>query len=242
MLTAFKEGTRNLIFASRGVSAYCPECKEPLITKCGKLTTPHFAHKPHTECGKLYHDGMSEWHYNWQLKIENPTAGVNIEVPIQQEYLKRADVITKEGIVIEFQKSPLPIDERRLREYQYKNMMWVVHKDIKKSKTWLYHKSSTPILIDDPECDYLYLYNSLGVRINKRAFVFMIMNGDVAYPMEFFKYVYRKQKIRGNRRINNALPDHFLSEDGFLSNFILFDYFNKEVEKLLNKNDIFANF
>lgn len=208
MLTAFEEGTRTLIFASKGIVAVCPECGEKLITKCGKIVTPYFSHIAKNNCGSAYHDGVSEWHYNWQLKIKDPIPGVNIEVPIQGEYLKRADVVTKEGVVVEFQKSPLPIDERILRENHYKNMIWVVHKDISNSKTWKYNKSNVVVLIDDPERKHLYMNTDEKTRFDKIGFVNTVMNGTVAYPDVFFKHVMTTRLARKNIRRYNALLDY----------------------------------
>ena len=238
MLTALEEETHKMVFASKGILGRCPTCNELLITKCGKITIPHFAHKAHTDCGKKYHDSMSEWHYNWQLKIENPTPGINIEVPIKQEYLKRADVITKEGVIIEFQKSPLPIDERILREDQYKNMIWVVHKDIEKSKTWSYHKSDTPILIDDPKRDYLYPYNEPNITISKKSFVIAAMNGNVAYPNEFVKYIKYRRLSRAFNSRNNYLMEHKLNTYEECKMYYTFRYFNDNFN-ISNKNTLF---
>jgi hypothetical protein len=233
MLTAYREGTKNLVFAEKGISAVCPGCGSPLITKCGKLIAHHFAHKSRNdECDLRYHDGMSEWHYNWQLRIKDPKPSVNIEVPIGGEYLKRADVVTSRGLIIEFQKSSLPIDERILRENHYKNMIWVIHEDIENSRTWKNHESDVNILVDNPDLDFLYEYiagktypdwfvymnryiceGSLGFKLKKRDFIKLIMNGKIKDMNAFFHVIQSKQNERKNNHISNdifnVIPDEF---------------------------------
>ena len=212
MLTAFEKGTKKLIFSSKGVFAICPDCGKELIPKCGKINTPHFSHLPKEACKYSYHDSKSEWHYSWQLKIDNPTPGVNIEVVIKSgETSKRADVVTKEGVVIEFQKSSLPIQERILREQQYGNMIWVIHRNIENSKTW---KNSKNIILIDYGNNELCLYGSRDYFskihkhcIGKKCFIDMIMNGTVAYPKIFLDIVKRKQNMRSNNKIYNAIKN-----------------------------------
>jgi len=232
MLTAFKEGTIDFIFASKGIVAICPECGEKLITKCGRINTPHFAHSGNNNCGYSYHDSMSEWHYNWQLRINNPSPGINIEVPVKGEYSKRADVITKEDVIIEFQKSPLPVGERILREQHYKNMIWVVHKDIENSKTWDTHKSKTVILIDNPKKNYLYLYSDNRIKIGKSPFIKVVINGDVAHPDIFFNIVRARQINRSNNRLRNLLSNYTLAYEKHPQKYYVFKFLNNEIEKM----------
>jgi len=138
MLYAQSPGTQELIPAVKGSVAVCPDCNAEMIPKCGSMVCHHWAHKSVSDCDTKYYDGMSEWHMNWQHQITNPIPGVNIEVPVvTEERYKRADLKPSHGVIIEFQKSPLPFEERRTRERHYKKMIWVVHKDIRSSKTWV---------------------------------------------------------------------------------------------------------
>jgi len=175
MITAYKEGTRDLIFPTRGIKGICPYCEKPLITKCGPFKLHHFAHKRGADCASnKYHDGMSEWHIKWQLTINDPIPGVNVEVPLNnEEYQKRADLVTPVGVIIEFQKSPLPIEERLLREKHYKNMLWVVHQDRFKSQTWGDEFGDKPVFIDFT--DTLYCKNE-NFSIKKDKFIRSIIN------------------------------------------------------------------
>lgn len=150
----------------------------PVIAKCGLINIHHFAHKVSSDCDLRYHDGISEWHLKWQYERSPPELGINIEVPLRtSDYLKRADVITPSGVIIEFQKSPMPIEERVVREGSYKNMIWVIHPEIERSKTWLF-PGTCLILVDRGE--YLErLGDGNHIRLERDLFVKVIINGCV---------------------------------------------------------------
>ena len=181
MLYAYDESTNKPITAIRGVSAFCPICKEPVIPKCGKLVAPHFAHKSKNDCASEKYDRKTPWHYRWQNKIINPVPGVNVEVPIKGEYLKIADVVTPSGIVIEFQHSPLTLEERLLREKHYKNMIWVIHRSIEERRIWK-TRTDVPILIDYENGYNLLEYYGRGrtrMKIDPLIFKIKFMNVNV---------------------------------------------------------------
>jgi hypothetical protein len=204
MITAFKEGTRELIFPTRGIKGICPYCEKPLITKCGNINRHHFAHKSTADCDSIkYYDGISDWHIDWQFTVNNPTPGVNIEVPFNnEEYRKRADLLTPAGVIIEFQKSPLPLEERLLRENHYKNMIWVVHKDRLNSKTWKDSVGDKPVFFDLPDALYCQTEN---FSIKKEKFIRSIIN------CQFFnQHIWNVIKERGSRRNNNDIIDMYL--------------------------------
>ena len=182
MLYAYEQSTNNSITAKRGVVAICPICRELVIPKCGKLVAPHFAHKSKSECASEQYDRKTPWHYKWQNKIINPKPGVNVEVRIKGEYLKIADVVTPSGIIIEFQHSPLTLEERLLRESHYKNMVWVIHRSIEERRIWK-TKTNIPILIDYDDGHNLLEYYNRGryrMRINPLVFKAEFMNGNVS--------------------------------------------------------------
>ncbi len=165
---------------SREIKYLCPDCGRRVIPKFCTCKTPHFAHRSHeTDCGSKYHDGMSEWHFVWQNTLINPIGGITIEVPVKRYggTYKRADLKPPHGIVIEFQKSPLPLMERKMREEVYRHMIWVVHTDIENSKVWFKDPSDTiPIFIDRGE--YLESKAILGGRISREDFIDKIVNGS----------------------------------------------------------------
>jgi len=177
MITAIDSITLKPIFAEVGRKAICPDCGKPVFPKCGMEKRNHFAHYKSDitlNCQSVrFYDGISEWHMDWQFQIKEPEAGINIEVYIKKgEYAKRADVVTKNGLIIEFQKSHLPYDERILREKYYNDMIWVIHHDL--STDPVFNKiTKIPVLIDYDS----YLEEiKCGYQIDKSEFISTIMN------------------------------------------------------------------
>jgi len=140
----------------------------------------------------------------------------------------------------------LPIEEKFLRERQYGNIIWVIHKDIEYSKSW--KNSKHIILIDDIRNDHLYSYSGrfemgLAYTISKKCFTNMIMNGNVAHPKIFFDIMGSKQIIRFNNKRYNTIRNYKMlhgnnnvkKEIGYL-----FDFFNKE--SLFVSNKLFNGF
>lgn len=137
--------------ATNAEKYYCPICNESLIVKKGKINAHHFAHKNITECDSWYE--MSEWHKTWQDRFNIK----NREVILENH---RADIKIN-NLIIEFQKSPLSIDDMRERVYFYKKYGKVVfmfdlrEKDIYRKTT--YH----PSILDTEKINYfeeLFLY------------------------------------------------------------------------------------
>lgn len=98
-----------------GARATCPGCGADLIAKCGFINEWHWAHIS-ADCDS-WSDGETEWHINWK-KFFPPQCCEVVMGP------HRADVkIGNE--VIEFQSSPISVEEIRERERFYGSMTWV---------------------------------------------------------------------------------------------------------------------
>lgn len=96
---------------STEAECHCPICGTPLIQKRGEVRHPHFAHKPGRVCSETWKADTSEWHFAWQMRFPKSTQEIVIEHNGQKH---RADVLI-DGIVIEFQNSPISMrdfDER----------------------------------------------------------------------------------------------------------------------------------
>jgi hypothetical protein len=188
VLYALDIKSNKIIRASKGARCICPTCKEIVIPKCGAFISHHFAHKNNNSlCNDKYHDVKSEWHYNWQLQIEDPKPGLNIEVPTWKKdgsSYKVADLKPLHGVIIEFQKSPMPTEERFDREDVYKRMVWVLHKDISNSKIWKEKsQNNIPIFVD--MCDGSLKSDSLlSGSISKEHFIKRFINSHNIDYME----------------------------------------------------------
>lgn len=105
---------------------YCPVCKGTLLVKAKKSETiaAHFAHRSRKDCDTFSHD-MSDWHKAWQDRF--PLKNQEVPLPFDNP-CHRADVLAY-GYVIEFQHSPISIDEFDERNRFYtsigKKVVWV---------------------------------------------------------------------------------------------------------------------
>jgi competence CoiA-like predicted nuclease len=137
--------------------AICPLCNEEVISKCGEIKVWHWSHKADFDCDS-FGEPETEWHINWKNNFPKE----------QQEVIigkHRADIKTKNGIVIELQNSSLSTIKIKEREEFYKNMIWLLNGkklannlDLRKNKdiitfrwkhppkSWWYSKK--PIYID----------------------------------------------------------------------------------------------
>ena len=111
--------------AQPGLKGQCPVCGAATIAKCGqrRIRAWHWAHRANYTCDPWW-ENETDWHRawknhfpeNWQEVIHRPGGG--------EKHV--ADVKTQSGLVIEFQHSFLPQEERLARESFYRNMIWVV--------------------------------------------------------------------------------------------------------------------
>lgn len=117
MIWAIQNGIR--IIATPKQRAICPLCLHGVISKCGKIKMNHWAHKLGEECDS-FKEPETFWHINWKSHFPKEFQ----EVVIGEH---RADIRTKERLIIEFQNSPLSPEEILERENYYKKMVWVLN-------------------------------------------------------------------------------------------------------------------
>jgi competence CoiA-like predicted nuclease len=91
-------------------------CQERMIPKCGSLVVHHWAHKAN-DCDSWW-EPETEWHRSWKRLVPDD----QIEVALAGH---QADIIRKDGTVVELQHSPISIDDIRLREFHYGRMVWL---------------------------------------------------------------------------------------------------------------------
>ena len=179
MTTALALDKTTQIFPSKGIHGFCIDCGEEVISKCGTIVSHHFAHTINSNCGSKYHDNKSEWHQEWQHTVVPAIPGKNVEVTISlNNAIKRADLISNSGYIVEFQHSPLSIPERLDREQHYKKMIWVVHTDRMNSRTWNPNVPSGVLVFFNGDNDNL---SYKGISLKKSLFVRWVINS------KFFK-------------------------------------------------------
>lgn len=103
----------------------CPLCEEDVIAKCGNIKIHHWAHKGKRNCD-IWWENETEWHREWKNEFPKEWQEV-IQVDKNGEK-HRADVLNPiKNLTIEFQNSPINIDELRSRECFYEKMIWVIN-------------------------------------------------------------------------------------------------------------------
>ncbi len=103
--------------------ARCEVCDSEVIAKCGVYYADHWAHKARRECD-LWWETETEWHRQWKEKFPENWREIVIK---RNDIMHRADVLTDKEVVIEFQNSPISLQELQAREAFYKRMLWVVN-------------------------------------------------------------------------------------------------------------------
>jgi competence protein CoiA len=115
-----EEGRREA--TQSGQSAKCPVCRGAVIAKCGNVRVWHWAHERTGTCD-FEREPETKWHRDWKNKFP-PDWQECIRLKDGKKYI--ADVMTKRGMIIEFQHSYLHQEVREGRESFYQKMIWVV--------------------------------------------------------------------------------------------------------------------
>lgn len=110
--------------AQPGLLGKCPCCESPTISKCGTIKIPHWAHKGKLMCDPWW-ENETEWHRAWKNCFPKEWQEIIHIAENGEKHI--ADVKTDLGLVIEFQNSPIKLEERTSREKFYKNMLWIVN-------------------------------------------------------------------------------------------------------------------
>lgn len=98
-----------------------------MIAKCGRVKMWHWAHRSRSGCDPWW-ENETEWHRGWKNRfLREWQEVVHIDPLDGQKHI--ADVKTPEGLVIEFQHSPIHPEELKSREEFYKKLVWVVDGD-----------------------------------------------------------------------------------------------------------------
>lgn len=106
-----------------GLTGVCDLCGAKTVSKCGNVRIHHWAHWRRQNCDPWW-ENETEWHRAWKRQFPPHWREVSVESRHGERH--RADVKTDSGCVIEIQHSSIKLDERRIREEFYNNMLWVI--------------------------------------------------------------------------------------------------------------------
>lgn len=84
----------------------CSVCKNKVRLRAGEINTPHFAHIAN-QCEDSWHYDMSQWHLDMQSRFREE----NREVVLSRNGEKHRADVCKDGVVVEFQHSPISAEE-----------------------------------------------------------------------------------------------------------------------------------
>jgi competence protein CoiA len=102
----------------------CPVCGNPMIAKCGSRVIWHWAHAGRVHCDPWW-ENETNWHRAWKSCFPEEQREI---IRFDQSGEKHiADVVTSTGMIIEFQNSPMSLEELQSREQFYGNMIWIVN-------------------------------------------------------------------------------------------------------------------
>ncbi len=104
------------------LKAACPLYGTELTAKCGAIKVWHWAHRAEAFCDE-WTEGETKWHKNWK-----DCFGIGqVEVVVKKRFKKHiADIVAKNGVVIEVQHSPISPQMIEAREDFYGRMIWIV--------------------------------------------------------------------------------------------------------------------
>ena len=127
--------------------AICPVCKADVIAKCGNININHWAHKIKKKCDPWW-ENETKWHREWKNNFPPKWQEIIHTSKTGEKHV--ADVKTPNGLVVEFQHSPIKAEEILARNTFYENIIWVVDgkrrktdekkfKEVLNRKSWAYN-------------------------------------------------------------------------------------------------------
>jgi competence protein CoiA len=136
MIWAIKNNER--IKATPGSSASCPICKNEVVAKCGLINEWHWAHVTLEDCDNWY-EPESEWHIKWKSNYPE-----NQQEVVMKNH--RADIKSKNGVIIELQNGHISPNHIEEREKFYDRMIWILNgetigKNLFLKKKWIHKKN-----------------------------------------------------------------------------------------------------
>lgn len=160
---------------SKGQRAKCSDCGSILIAKFGEFKEKHWSHKSNNDCDS-WHEPITEWHLSWQNLFPFECREVSLK---RNNAIHRADIMLKNGMVIEIQNSPININDIEGREsfYGNKNMIWIINGNnlLKHSNVrYRFIKQEFSLTFSIPH--YIDKYDELDNRFD-----------DLVYDMDKFK-------------------------------------------------------
>jgi competence CoiA-like predicted nuclease len=193
------------IRASPRTIAICPECKEEVVPKCGKIKVWHWAHHANSNC--KYGEGMGLWHLRWQdFALQN---GADVEVPIMDARgnIRRADIVY-DNRVIELQHSGISVDEIIQRSDFYVGQKYKVDWIIDYTKKEFIEVESDHVTLSARHkksfnCLFHKLYGKIIFNLGTKLFVANKIRVEKEWDVNDFGSRYKQKYVFYGYYINN---------------------------------------
>lgn len=123
MLNAYINGVLSKAEIS-GQKGKCPFCGTDVVAKCGKFRHAHWAHLSRKDCDSWW-ESETDWHREWKSRFpQSWQEQTRYDEQTGEKHV--ADVLTPNGLVIEFQHSSIKPEELQSRNNFYRHILWVV--------------------------------------------------------------------------------------------------------------------
>ncbi|HMQ49943.1 MAG TPA: competence protein CoiA family protein [Saprospiraceae bacterium] len=199
--------TKKRIEPKKGAIAICQCCGLDLVPKCGNIKVHHWAHPKGNVCEHWW-EPESEWHRSWKNEFPLDWQEV-IKYDHENKDKHIADIFNPfKELVIEFQRSPIDLNELKSRERFYEKMIWVVNAIDSNIETF-------PLQLAENNIAEIELKHSVST-----------VNSFFAVPPEIQKKLLVKR--------DEIIKEMMLGEQQVLS---LIDLFNKEIAILVNQHE-----
>ncbi|WP_160316097.1 competence protein CoiA [Planococcus glaciei] len=100
---------------------FCPSCGESLLLKIGNIKIPHFSHTIHSECA-TFSESESPMHLHGKTMLHTFFTQKNHHAELEKYFpiiRQRADLVIDQRFAVEFQCSPIPVQQIKARTEGY---------------------------------------------------------------------------------------------------------------------------
>ncbi|GAQ92731.1 hypothetical protein KFL_011110060 [Klebsormidium nitens] len=106
----------------------CGACQGKLIAKRGVVLVHHFSHEAKCTAYASSSEPMTPWHSSWQDQCQQEHVQVAVRRTLTdgRNVLCMADIVNKDGTVIEIQHSNISASDMAKREECHSDMIWVL--------------------------------------------------------------------------------------------------------------------
>lgn len=129
-----------------GVSHFvCPGCQQPVLLRCGRFKTAHFAHQRHCVCARTT-EGETQEHLIGKQALKQFFEARGYSVQLEQYFpviQQRADLVIYKNqrvIALEFQCAALSFQQVQKRSVGYRQLgivvLWILGERYQKRKEW----------------------------------------------------------------------------------------------------------